>query len=658
MTVKGDTAYRGDVDGLRALAVAMVVLFHAWPARLPGGFAGVDIFFVISGYLITGIILSKLDEKRFSVLDFFSRRIRRIGPALVVVLLGTLALGFVAIPFVDYRALGLQATAGSGFSANILFWFQAGYFDSLAIRKPLLHLWSLGVEEQFYLIWPPLMILAAALGARWWTIVLSVVGLSFIVNVSLIADHPDATFYLLPGRLWELGLGGILARHHQRGPLSGRGAALANLKSGLGLGLIAVSAGVLHETFAFPGWWAVLPVAGTMLVIDAGPDARINRLILASRPFQAIGLISYPIYLWHWPLLVFERVAGHSGATWKIGAIALTVVLSYLTYRLIEVPIRFGRFSGRRPGGALVVPGILCAMILTAALGQLAPIWQRHAHKLPPVARAFEDYRFDAVTAYREGRCFLNPDQTAADFGPECDGGGSDQPLVVLWGDSHAAHLYPGLAAEQQRPDRNFRLAQYTASGCPPISGITIDYRPNCRAVNQAVEARIGQLRPDTVILTGYWDNYVANPGSHFSPDGITRTIQRLIALGVARVVVLGPVPTWDTPPPQAILRQLFRGITEVPERLTKYLRPEAFRMEGAIRSAAIAGGGLYLSAIDTLCVTPGGCLATVPTAHGPEPIAWDYGHFTTAGSIAFIEKLRDTGLVPVGLSAPAERTK
>jgi hypothetical protein len=312
----------------------------------------------------------------------------------------------------------------------------------------------------------------------------------------------------------------------------------------------------------------------------------------------------------------------------KITAVVLTLALSYLTYRYVEVPIRFGRFTARKYT-SLVVPTILAGMVLAAGVGQLAPVWQRHAQHLPDWAT--EDYRTDAIVAYREGRCFLRLTQTAAEFKPDCNGGesstlGASRPLIMLWGDSHAAHLYPGVLAQQQRVDRKFRLAQFTASSCPPIFGISIDFRRNCKDVVDTLERTIRQLRPDIVIMAAHWaDDLVPR---------ITGTVRRLHAMGVAHVVVVGPVPSWDLPLPVALLREN-SPTAGPPEYLRKHLRSHEFEQDVAIKSAAVAGGGQYVSALGVLCNGPRGCLATIAAPGGPTPTAWDDAHLTTAGSIA-----------------------
>lgn len=642
-----DQTYRADIDGLRALAVGLVVVFHAGHSYMPGGFVGVDVFFVISGYLITGIILSKLNQGRFSYLEFFGRRVRRIGPALVIVLLSSLVMGFFTLPWPDFHELGREAIAASAFSANILFWLQAGYFDGVADSKPLLHLWSLGVEEQFYLIWPALMMVAVMLGARWWAIVLSIVGISFIANVALIGIYPDATFYLLPSRLWELGLGGALAFHH--GPRNSPVIPLrANLKAWLGLGLITASAWFIDMDCVFPGWLAVLPTIGAALVIDAGTGAWANRYVLSSPPFRSVGLISYPIYLWHWPLLALAPSPFHWGLAAKAGIIALTLFLSYLTYRYVEVPIRFGQKTGWR-STAVVVSAIFASMVLVAGLGQFVPIWLRYAHNLPDWA--VKDYGAEDGPAWRANLCFLGFAGTAAHFAPECDGGGRSaavgaRPLVMLWGDSFAAHLYQGvLAQQQQRGGQDFQLSQFTASMCPPIFGISVEGRKSCAGVVDTIEGKIGQIRPDVIILAAIWDAYSGR--SNFRMSSITETVTRLHALGVKSVIVVGPMPTWYLPLPQALLQEIIPNVGVPPEYSHKYLSAGAFKSEAAIRGAVIAGGGHYVSPREALCDDFRGCLVTVATTHGPEPIASGSGHLTKAGSIAFIDRIWISQIAP-----------
>src|SRR3954452_19718161 len=296
--------YRPDIDGLRAIAVMLVVNFHAFPEAMPGGFIGVGIFFVISGFLITGILTRDLDSARFSLLHFYERRIRRIFPALLVMLVAVLGLGFFWLLPGPYARLGADVLASAAFTANIALLLQSGYFDVESAKQPLLHMWSLGTEEQFYLVWPPILMLAARFRIRALGVTAAIGLASFVLNVVLIGENPVATFYLPFTRAWELLAGGALACAWDRIP---QHQSAANWRAGAGIVLIVIAAALLDPHRAFPGWWAVLPVAGGVLLLSA-PSAWGVRHLLASPPMVRIGLISYPLYLWHWPLLAFAAI--------------------------------------------------------------------------------------------------------------------------------------------------------------------------------------------------------------------------------------------------------------------------------------------------------------------------------------------------------------
>src|SRR5258707_431072 len=353
--------YRPDIDGLRAIAVTLVANFHAFPEALPGGFIGVDIFFVISGFLITGIIVRELDQERFILLGYYNRRIRRIFPAFIVVLCATLLVGWLWMLPAAYAQLSADVFASAEFFSNIALLMQSGYFDIESARKPLLHIWSLGIEEQFYLFWPLILILVARLRLNILAAA-SVIGTaSFVLNVALIGSTPVATFYLPFTRAWELLAGAVLACGWNG--ISHTGAA-SNLRASIGLVLIVIAAGFLDTHSAFPGWWAVLPVAGAALLLSA-PAAWGARNVLASPLLVWIGLISYPLYLWHWPLLVFFGIIKFGPLTLleRELVVGLSFALAWLTYRFVEIPFRFGRPSRLR------IAGLCSGMALVALAG-------------------------------------------------------------------------------------------------------------------------------------------------------------------------------------------------------------------------------------------------------------------------------------------------
>ena len=293
--------YRADIDGLRAAAVLAVVGFHAFPGALQGGFIGVDIFFVISGFLISSILFKSLARNDLSLIEFYSRRVRRIFPALAFVLLLSLSAGWFLLLPKDYAQLGKHVWAGALFVSNLILWSEAGYFDQASHAKPLLHLWRLGIEEQFYLFYPIILaVIWKAQRAVGWTLLL-LTAASFTSNIHLVMADPLATFYSPLTRFWELSVGGLVAlqRHHKPLSIDSSRAVIKSTVSFVGTGLILVPALLLSTHSIFPGWWASLPVAGAAAVLWAGPQAFINRYLFSNRIMVWIGLISYPLYLWH-----------------------------------------------------------------------------------------------------------------------------------------------------------------------------------------------------------------------------------------------------------------------------------------------------------------------------------------------------------------------
>ena len=347
---------------MRAVAVLSVVLYHGWPNWFVGGFIGVDVFFVISGYLITSIILTQLEKNAFSIADFYSRRVRRIFPALLLVLLATLGFGWLTLLSGEFQQVGKHTAAGGSFISNLLLWHESGYFDNSATTKPLLHLWSLGVEEQFYFLWPLILWLVFKKRMNFLLVTAVIFGISMACNILTVGTDPSAAFFSPLTRFWELMAGGIAAYWHLYRPTwSERQKNLASLS---GAALLIAGFSLIKPQDLFPGWWAMLPVAGIFLLIMAGPSSIINRAILSRKIFVSIGLISYPLYLWHWPLLSFGFIIHGEKPTYqiKIALILMAFALAYLTYRYLEVPLR-------SRGKKTVVASLSGAMVATIAIG-------------------------------------------------------------------------------------------------------------------------------------------------------------------------------------------------------------------------------------------------------------------------------------------------
>jgi len=647
--------YRPDIDGLRAVAVLGVLAFHAFPRVLAGGFIGVDVFFVISGFLISGILFDALRRDRFSYVEFYVRRIRRIFPALLAVLGACLIGGWFLLLPDEYKQLGREVAAGAGFAANVLFWSQAGYFDTDAAIKPLLHLWSLGIEEQFYLGWPLLLALLYR-GARAHLALLMglMLGLSFAANVLQVDSHPSASFYLPLSRFWELLSGSLLAYGLMfRGEaLAGLPRAVRSLAGWSGLALLGAGLVWIEPQRAFPGFWALLPVSGTLLLILAR-EGWVNRVLLSNRVMVFIGLISYPLYLWHWVLLAMVRMrlyveGAEAPRLERVGVLLLSALLAWATYELIEKPIRFGPRPGRK---ALVLLG---AMALVALTGVAVDASDGAAFRYPAAIRPLAAYQYDKererYSAVLSGRnCFIEGiDIRFADIGPNCverpEGG---KPLIVLWGDSHAASLYAGLKAVQDR-EGTFRIAQFTANACAPVLGWEYFQHGTCRAFNDAAFERIRSLRPQTVVLEGAWWYYCTTAGANdLDLAALQSTIRQLQSSGVRRVVVFGDLPVWQMPQPRVGVK-LWLDTHALPERTHAYFNDTSAQMDRRVRAAVTQAGAVFVSPIETLCDARG-CLLTTDPQHWT-PLAWDAAHLSEAGSIYLLARTAQQVLGPAAV--------
>lgn len=441
------TNYRPDIDGLRAFAVLSVIVFHAFPSWLRGGFVGVDVFFVISGYLISGHIFSSLERGKFSLQHFYSKRIRRIFPALIAVLAVCLVFGWVTLLVDEYMQMGLHVAAGASFVSNFVLWSESSYFDTSAMTKPLIHLWSLGIEEQFYIVWP---LLAWALWKSRLAslpVVMALLAASFALNITVLKADPTMAFYSPFTRMWELLAGAALAQWENQGNRMAS-AGQANVISTLGLTLLTSSVFIIDEGAAFPGWWATLPVIGTVMVIAAGKSAIVNRAV-GLKPFTLIGLISYPLYLWHWPLLSFAHIIEGEAAPreMRVGLIGATFALAASTYYFIEKPLRFGRFSK----STVPITAAILAMLTIGFAGY--SVWRSEGMPNRPAIRSMQEmsaefgnalwkftsnetclnrYAFPEAKEYQWWFCITNKDAP---------------PNVLLLGDSFANHHYPGIVS-------------------------------------------------------------------------------------------------------------------------------------------------------------------------------------------------------------------
>jgi len=598
--------YRADIDGIRSVAVLSVVLFHAFPKLVPGGFAGVDAFFVISGYLITSIIVTDLDAKSFSFTEFYKRRVRRLFPALVVVLAATLALGFWLFLPQQLASLAKNTIASALFSANLMLLSETGYFDIDASLKPLLHLWSLGVEEQFYLVWP----IALWLTPRRFRLALMVLVMagSFALNVALIGRYPDATFYLPFTRVWELMAGALLLRASISNVVVREILSVAAL---VGTGLIV---GYLDRKTPFPGWAALAPVTVTGAAL-LSQGSFLSRLLLCNPAAVFIGRISYPLYLWHWPLLVFGKAYPLRTLTPPelVGLVLMAFVLAWLTYALIERPIRSGRFAA---GTNVSIAGMVAAAACAVAIVAMPP-------RFPDDIQRLVDTPGGATPEWRRDECFLTGNNHKQDFAASCID--AERPLVAIWGDSTVAALTPGL--RQQQLARHFGLAQFTnGRACQPVLVKSRETNDECVELNRLILMRLSAAVPDTVLMGGLWR---ADAGE------LKPTIDALRAMGVRRIVILGKVPLWQGGLPNLVAAYYRRERKLLPEFSS--LLVDGKSNTDLIRLAAAQLGVEFVSIRDVLC-KDGECRTRI----GDDLITSDIDHFTPAGSKYVIGKIAD----------------
>ena len=499
--------YRPDIDGLRAIAVLSVVIYHAFPDTLKAGFIGVDIFFVISGYLISSIIFENIDRGSFSFGQFYGRRIKRIFPALTLVLLSCLVFGWFGLLGDEFKQLGKHTAAGAGFVSNFFLWQEVGYFNNAAETKPLLHLWSLAIEEQFYIFWPLLVWVSWRRKTLFLVLFSALLLGSFAYNVSLVRLDPTATFYSPATRTWELLTGVLLAYYSTQSKLNTATAspvwhshqAARQLASTLGVLLLAFGLYKIDRGRPFPGTWALFPVLGSFLLIFAGPAAWFNRLVLANRLLVWVGLISFPLYMWHWPMLSFMRVVESETPRlgYRVLAVGLSVLLAWMTYYFVEKPIRAN-------GNSAAKIAVLSACV--AALG-LAGFIIFQNNGVPARAAA----QINGVNSW-DNLTFATPCKFITQ-GPNhddwCNIGNapSKPPTTLLIGDSVGNNFAPMLQSySEQAGDSTFVFRQFGRGLCHGFPEIAYE---NCQELVKATHAYIEKTPSvDTLILAANWPLY------------------------------------------------------------------------------------------------------------------------------------------------------
>ena len=539
------------------MAVLLVVCFHAFPTWLRGGLIGVDIFFVLSGYLISTIIFENLDNRCFSFVDFYSRRIRRIFPALLSILIFCFVLGWVTLLADEFAQLGKHIAGGAGFISNFFLLNESGYFDNASDTKPLLHLWSLGIEEQFYIVWPLLLWVAWKRNFNLLFITVMVGVISFVLNISTISDDTVAAFYLPHTRFWELLAGAILAyvKLYKNNYLFGNGKSAISF---LGVALLGVGLFVVNPESLFPGWLALFPVSGTVLILLAGPNALFNKKILANPMLVWVGLISYPLYLWHWPLLSFARIiqGGHPEIRIRGLAVGISIILAWLTYQFIEKPVRYGSNGGMKT---------LLVMFFMLGIGFAGyfsynenGFYFREVVQMNPDINSQDGGGFGKKASLKKSCGIADPEKKK--LIAFCHEDRYQPPVFALMGDSKAAAMYPAIYRTSVKTGPWMFICGNNSNGSPaPILSENGIYARYQNLANIAVNAISKKESVSIVVLVAATrvlfdlktdksiNNLPENTNYNAAFEGLGNTVRKLIGAG-KKVVLVVDNPTLADP--------------------------------------------------------------------------------------------------------------
>jgi len=616
--------YRREIDGLRALAVLPVILFHAGFETFSGGFVGVDIFFVISGYLITTIILTELKQGRFSIINFYERRARRILPALFLVMLICIPFAWLWLLPSDMKDFSQSLVAVSVFASNILFWRESGYFYTAAELKPLLHTWSLAVEEQYYVLFPLFLLLFWKLGRRW---ILVTLGLLFVASLGTAQwgafAKPAAAFFLLPTRGWELLIGAFAAFYFSQAIHQDFVKGLSEFGGWLGITLIFYAVFAYSKTTPFPGFYALVPTIGTVLIILFATQRTTVGKFLGNKALVSIGLLSYSAYLWHQPLFAFARQLGvpDSDVTIFLALSFASIFLAYLSWKYVETPFRDKTLVSKK--GIFVFATL--GSFFFFSLGMFGDFKNGNLRQLTEEQRIFLSYFGNEIPhrkyfvktgipeKYRDDCNFAVGIISTSCYTKKNE----KSKAVFIWGDSHAQQLYFGLSNEL--PD-GFEVLQVAASSCKANPDAKESKNNHCEHSNWFAYNTIKNLKPEVVIIGQSLEHDIVRMKS---------LSEKLKSVGVEKIIFTGPSPRWNPSLPAVLARRL----PNVPERTFYGVDRGVLELDNKLK---IESGEFrdfeYISLIDFFCDSDG-CLTHYSADIAASVTSWDYGHLAPIAS-------------------------
>lgn len=622
-SVNGHLPYRPDLDGVRALAILPVLFFHADIAWFGGGFVGVDVFFVLSGFFMARVILNDLERGTFSFWEFYLRRARRILPALFVMIAATSTAAWFLLMPQEFEYFANSVAAAATFTSNILFENESGYFDIAAEMKPLLHTWSLSIEEQFYVFFPIALFAAYRFArAKVAHIMAGFLVASFVASTIFVFHKPEDAFYLLHFRVWELLAGSLIAVL----PAGSHPDRTRQVMSLAGLAGIIASVFLFTRDMLFPGPLAAIPVLSTALIIHAAAQKGLSATLLANPLSVWIGRLSYSLYLWHWPVIVFYRYLTGHDLTFAEGlqVIAISFVLAYLSLRLVEQPARYGSLASSRlaifgASGTAIVAAVTFGLVVTHLRGV--------PERLPAPVRDLYEATYDR-SPFLGPDCFANTDGDglsveAVKAGKLCPLGaeGTNKVQFIVWGDSHAAAMAPAI-------DKAARKAGVSGlfvgrAGCPPVPNI--DFGPasaveRCAQFETAVMSLIKEKKFPYVFMTGYWPRYVHRsdfPSENLFLDaaempglddwsaplraGLKQTLTTFDHQGT-RAVLIMDVPEMGRAVPETLARAKMTGLPPEANVSTQYTLKRQALNHAVLNEAAKRHGSLIVDPMTAIC--------------------------------------------------------
>ncbi len=618
--------YRKEIDGLRGLSVISVILFHAGCKIFSGGFVGVDIFFVISGYLITTLIIEEIEKGSFSLINFYERRALRILPPLFFVVLCTLPFAYLWMLPKDLKSFSQSLVAVPLFISNIHFYFTNGYFDTASEFKPLLHTWSIAVEEQYYTLFPIFLLLSLRLGRKWvvWLMI-------FIATVSLITaqivskNNPSFTYYFLPTRGFEILIGALTSlylNHKKRIDSVNQSLSLA------GLLLITYAIFTFDNKTPNPSVYTLIPTFGTSLIIIFANSKNLVGRILSNKILAGIGIISYGSYLWHQPLFVFARLSRIEEPSFLL-LIILTIssiLLGFLSWKYIETPFRSRKLISRN--NIFPLSAIVSALLISVGLiGYTKDGFDKRFKEKYKTILEWEKY--DYKYSLRSHLCFLEIEDNDIEFKDECFGKHTSESYLI-WGDSYAAASYKGLIEFYKD------VIQLTASSCPPLIDTNFARRSNCLKINEFIKEKVKQLKPKYIFLQSNWDNYTEENVL----GNLYKTIDFIKSVSPStKIVILGSAPRWYPSLTTAIIISKHKVNKASYVHMPYY--EELVKVDAELIKLSNKEKVTFISLLDNLCIK-NKCLAITQYNSDFWLTSWDNGHLTEAGSIYLFAKIKN----------------